>query len=136
MKILCKSNVKLPANQQVNKIGKYIYNNLDGAFKFKTSSNTCDVYFTLLYQLPLESRDESKGKEYNDVHEITVDANITTYQNKIRVNVIEMTPMQRTLGYDLYEPSILEDLEKAKKRIISKVIKKVSKAYSEYDFLF
>lgn len=136
MKILCKSESKLSANQQVNRVGKYLYNNLDGAFKYKTSSNTCDVYFTLLYQLPLESRDESKGEEYNDVHEITVDINITTYQNKVRVNVIEMTPMQRTLGYDLYEPYILENLENAKKRIFNKIIKRVSKAYSDYDFLF
>lgn len=136
MKILCKSNMTLPANQQVNRVGKYLYNNLDGAFKYKTSSNTCDVYFTLLYQLPLDMQEPDKGKEYNDVHEITVDINITTYQNKVRVNVIEMTPMQRTLGYDLYEPYILMDLENAKKRIFNKIIKRVSKAYSDYDFLF
>ena len=98
MKIICKYESKLSANQQVNRVGKYLYKNIDGAFKYKTSSNACDIYFTLLYQLPLESRDESKGKEYNDIHEITVDINITTYQNKIRVNVIEMTPKQRTLG--------------------------------------
>ena len=136
MKILCKSNMMLSANQQVNRVGKYLYNNLDGAFKYKTSSNTCDVYFTLLYQLPLDMQEPDKGKEYNDVHEITVDINITTYQNKVRVNVIEMTPMQRTLGYDLYEPYILENLENAKKRILNKIIKRVSKAYSDYDFLF
>ena len=125
MKILCKSNMTLSANQQVNRVGKYLYKNIDGAFKYKTSSNTCDVYFTLLYQLPLDMQEPDKGKEYNDVHEITVDINITTYQNKVRVNVIEMTPMQRTLGYDLYEPYILEDLENAKKRIFNKIIKRV-----------
>ena len=136
MKILCKSNMMLSANQQVNRVGKYLYNNLDGAFKYKTSSNTCDVYFTLLYQLPLDMQEPDKGKEYNDVHEITVDINITTYQNKVRVNVIEMTPMQRTLGYDLYEPELLENIESAKSRIFKKVVKRVSRAYSEYDFLF
>lgn len=136
MKILCKSESKLSANQQVNRVGKYLYKNIDGAFKYKTSSNTCDVYFTLLYQLPLDMQEPDKGKEYNDVHEITVDINITTYQNKVRVNVIEMTPMQRTLGYDLYEPYVLENLENAKKRIFNKIIKRVSKAYSDYDFLF
>ena len=136
MKIICKSESKLSANQQVNRVGKYLYKNIDGAFKYKTSSNTCDVYFTLLYQLPLDMQEPDKGKEYNDVHEITVDINITTYQNKVRVNVIEMTPMQRTLGYDLYEPYVLENLENAKKRIFNKIIKRVSKAYSDYDFLF
>ena len=136
MKILCKSESKLSANQQVNRVGKYLYKNIDRAFKYKTSSNTCDIYFTLLYQLPLDMQEPDKGKEYNDVHEITVDINITTYQNKIRVNVIEMTPKQRTLGYDLYEPELLENLESAKSRIFKRVVKKVSKAYSEYDFLF
>lgn len=137
MKILCKSQPQtLSANQQVNRIGRYLYNNIDGAFKYKKSSNTFDVYFTLLYQLPLHMQDESKGQEYNDVHEITVDINITTYQNKVRVNTIELTPMQRTLGYDLYEPSILEDLESAKRKIFNKVCKKIYKAYSEYEFLF
>lgn len=136
MKILCKSNMKLSSNQQVNRVGKYLYNNIDGAFKYKTSSNMCDVFFTLLYQLPLDMQEPDKGEEYNDVHEITVDINITTYQNKVRVNVIEMTPMHRTLGYDLYEPYVLEDLENAKKRIFNKIIKRVSKAYSDYDFLF
>lgn len=136
MKILCKSSVKLPANQQVNRIGKYLYNNLDGAFKYTTSSNMCDIFFTLLYQLPLDMQEPDKGEEYNDVHEITVDINITTYQNKIRVNVIEVTPQERTLGYDLYEPKLLENLESAKSRIFKKVVKRVSRAYSEYDFLF
>ena len=137
MKILCKSQPqKFSANQQVNRIGRYLYNNIDGAFKYKKSSNTFDVYFTLLYQLPSYMQDESKGRDYNDVHEITVDINITTYQNKIRVNTIELTPMQRTLGYDIYDPCTLEDLESAKKKIFNKVCKKVCKAYSEYEFLF
>ena len=136
MKILCKSAQHLSANQQVNRIGKYLYDHIDGSFKFSRSSNMCDVYFTLLYQLPIHLQDESRGQEYNDVHEITIDINITTYQNKVRVNTIELSPMQRTLGYDLYEPYILEDLESAKRKIYNKVCKKVYKAYSEYEFLF
>ena len=137
MKISCKSQSnKIPANQQVNRVGKYLYKNIDGAFKFKTSSNMCDVYFTLLYQLPEYAQDLSKGEEYNDVHEITIDINITTYQNKVRVNTIELDPKQRTLGYDLYDPCSLEDLETAKKRVFARVVKKVAKAYAEYEFLF
>lgn len=136
MKILCKTEPKLSANQQVNRIGKYLYKNLDGAFKYQTSSNTCDVFFTLLYQLPLDMQEPDKGEEYNDVHEITVDINITTYQNKVRVNVIEMTPKQRTLGYDLYDPELLQDLEFARSKILKKIVKRVSKAYSEYEVLF
>lgn len=136
MKIIASNQTKLQAGQQVNRIGKYLYKNLDGAFKYKTSSNTCDVYFTLLYQIPYLQRIPGKGKQYNDVHEMVIDLNVTTYQNKVRVNIVEMDPNERTLGYDVYLPEKLEDLESAKKTILNKVIKKVSKAYENYDFLF
>ena len=127
---------KIPASQQVNKIGSYLYRNLDGAFKFKKSSNMYDVYVTLLYQIPYWDRIPGKGKAYNDVHEMTLNLNITTYQNKIRVNVIELTPEERTLGYDLYSPEIAQDLENAKTIIFNKVVKRISKAYEDYDILF
>lgn len=124
--IFSSTQSKLSANQQVNRVGKYIYKNLDGAFKFKTSSNMCDVYITLLYEVP--------GS--NDVKEMTLDLNITTYQNKLRVNIIELTPQERTIGYDLYKPEDLMNLEEAKKTILQKVIKRISKAYEGYNFLF
>lgn len=124
--IFSSTQQKLSANQQVNRVGKYIYKNLDGAFKFKTSSNMCDVYITLLYEVPSS----------NDVKEMTLDLNITTYQNKLRVNIIELTPQERTIGYDLYKPEDLMNLEEAKKTILQKVIKRISKAYEDYNFLF
>lgn len=127
---------KLSANQQVNRVGKYLYKNLDGSFKIKNASNTCDVYTTVLYQIPYLQRIPGKGKEYNDVHEMTLNLNITTYQNKVRINIIEMDPNDRTIGYDLYKPEVLEDLEFACRLIFQKVCKKISKAYEDYDFLF
>lgn len=126
----------ISANQQVNKVGNYLYKHIDGAFKYKKSSNQYDVYFTLLYQVPYLQRIPGKGKEYNDVHEMTVDINITTYQNKLRVNVIELAPNERTIGYNLYRPEVLEDLPSAMARIWRNVIKQVSKAYKDYDFIF
>ena len=119
---------EIPASLKVNKIGKYLYNHIDGAFKFKLSSNACDVYFTLLYQ--------SINIPNDDVHEITINLSVTTYQNKIRVNIIEVTPKSRTLGYNLYSPEILEDLESAKRLIMKDVIRRMSKVYREYEFIF
>lgn len=139
MKILCRqltNQPKLHSNQQVNRVGKYLYNHIDGAFKYKTSSNMFDVYFTLLYQLPIETQDWSKGEDYNDVHEMTINLNITTYQNKLRVNIIELTPNQKTIGYDLYLPEQMINLEEARKLILDKVVKRVSRAYKDYEFLF
>lgn len=122
-----KQTQTIPANLAVNKIGKYLYKHLDGAFKFKTSANTCDVYFLLLYQEP----------GVCDVQEMHINLNITTYQNKVRVNAIEVTPEERTLGYDCYSPELIQtDLEAAKKKIFDTVVKRVSKAYEGYDFIF
>lgn len=127
---------KLEAGQQVNRVGKYMYKNLDGAYNIKFSPNMCDVFITLLYQLPVEDRIPEKGDEYNDVHEMTLNLNITTYQDKLRVNVIELTPEEMTLGHNAYKPEQLMNLKEAIEVIFGNVVKKVSKAYKDYDFIF
>lgn len=121
----------MPASLQVNRVGKYLYNHLDGAFKFVKSGNTADVYVTLLYQLK-----EEFGGDPNDVQEMTININITTYQNKLRVNTIEVTPEERTLGYDLIKPEELVDLKNAMEIIIWKVGNRIRKAYKDYVILF
>lgn len=136
MKIECKSNQPLSANQQVNRLGNFLYKHIDGAFNYKKSSNMYDVYMTILYQLPVDKQDEAKGKEFNDLHEMTLDINITTYLNKVRINIIEMTPEEKTIGYDLYEPEKLEDLVRASEIILKKIHKRISREFREYDFLF
>ena len=123
-------------NQAVNKIGKYLYDHLDGAYDFKRSGNTFDVYTVVLYQIPKYRQNPKDGDEINDVHEMIVNISITTYQNKIRVDAIEVTPDARTLGYDIFEPNIITDLENAKRKILGRVAKRISKAYKDFDFLF
>lgn len=130
-----KQSTKGLGGQWVNKVGKYLYNNLDGAFKFKKSVNMYDVYITLLYQVKEEDRREDDD-EYNDVHEMTLDLNVTTYQNKLRINVIEDDKNERTIGHFVVSEEKLQDLESAKDLIYNKVIKQVSKAYEDFDFIF
>lgn len=133
MKILCvkQNQPQMPASQQVNRVGKYLYKHLDGAYDYKKSGNMYDVYCTLLYQLKPEF-----GGEVNDVKEMTIDINVTTYQNKLRINTIEMTPKERTLGFDLMKPEELIDLQKAMEIIIWKVGNRIRKAYKDYIILF
>lgn len=121
----------LPASTQVNRVGKFLYNHLDGAYKYTKSPNMYDVYVTLLYQLKPEY-----GGGVNEVEEMTININITTYQNKVRVNTIEMTPMERTLGYDIMKPEEMIDLQKAMEIIKWKVGNRIRKAYKEYIILF
>lgn len=118
--------MKYTAAQQVNRIGKAIYKNLDGAFKFVKSSNSCDIYTTVLYEIP--------GS--NDVQEMTLDINLTTYQNKVRVNIIEMDKYERTIGFDLYRPEDLDDSQSSVVRILNRVKRRITKAFENYNFLF
>lgn len=131
MKLFCKTiKPQIPASQQVNRVGKYLYKHLDGAYKFHKSGNMYDVYCTLLYELK-----EEYGGTKNNVQEMTININITTYQNKLRINTIEMTPQERTLGSDSMKPEELADLQTAMKIILWKVGNRVRKAYKDYIIL-
>lgn len=122
----------IPASTQVKRIGKYLYKHIDSAYNFKSSSNMFDVYFTVYYQ----EKHPALGITINGVQEMHIDINITTYQNKVRVNIIEMTPEEQTLGYMLYAPEKLNDLPSAMKLILDKIVKIVEKTYSDFEFIF
>ena len=124
--------MKLSASQQVKRIGKYLYKNLDTAYNFKSGSNMYDVYFTMYYQ----KIHPQLGIAINDIQEMNININITTYQNKVRVDIFEVTPWERTLGYKLYTPEKLEDLPSAMIIIWNDIVKTLTKAYSEYEFIF
>lgn len=137
MRIYSASNrPKLQAGQQVNRVGKYLYKHLDSAQDIKYSPNTCDVYIGLLYQLPRELQDWTKPDDYNDMHEMKINISITTYQNKIRVNVIEVTPQEKTLGCDVYQPDEFLNIEEGCSKIYQRVCKRLTKEFQGYDFIF
>lgn len=121
----------MSANKQVNRVGKYIYKHFDGAYKYDQHANECDIYITILYELK-----EEYGGTKNDVQEMTIDVNITTYSNKLRVNTLEVTPQKRTLGFDLIPPEKLTNLEASKKLIEDIIRKRILKAYSHSITLF
>lgn len=130
-------NTLQPA-QLVNKLGKFMYKHLDGAFKIENTANMCDVYVTVLYAIPREIIELYKiyDPKYSDVNEMTIDINITTYQNKIRVDTIEKTPEEKTLGFDLFPPEKLLDLNKALELVYSKVCRRIEKEFDDFEFLF
>lgn len=132
MKILCSSR-KFQGGQVVNKVGNYLYNHIDSAFKFEKYPNMYDVYFIVLYQISEENRTTHKD---DAVHELPIDLNITTYQDKIRVNIIVQDEYEKTIGTKTFSYDKLDDLEKLRQTVLSFVEKKVTKEYEEYDFLF
>ena len=129
---------RLQPAQLVNKLGKFMYKHLDGAFKIENTANMCDVYVTVLYAIPREIIELYKiyDPKYSDVNEMTIDINITTYQNKIRVDTIEKTPEEKTLGFDLFPPEKLLDLNKALELVYSKVCRRIEKEFDDFEFLF
>lgn len=117
--------------KQVNQVGKYVYKHLDGAFKVVTHSNTCDVYSTVLYQLP---RLKCPIGKWDDIYEMTLCISFTTYANKLRMNVNEVSPNEVTLGHIVVDDSI--DVKELPSLIMSKIRKFVMKRYADYDFLY
>lgn len=120
-----------PVSKLVNQIGKYIYNHLDGAFQYKKSGNTFDVYTTLLYEIK-----EEYGGTKNDVQEMTVNISITCYQSKLRIDTIEMDPDEMTIGFDLLNPGKFSDLESIYIFTMNKVRKRIEKAYENSIILY
>ena len=128
----------LQANQMVNKLGNYLYKNIDSAYKFDKKSNMYDVYFVVYYEIPERIRKvyNLNSPEYTKVNEMEINLNITTYQNKVRIDTIEVTPEARTLGFDLFPPEKLQDLHEAKILVMNKVQKRIQKRFEDFEFIF
>lgn len=117
-------------------LGMYLYKHIDGAYKYEIKSNIFDLYITLYYQLPEYKQIPEKGKEYNDIHEMIINVSITTYSDKIRVNLYEVDPEEMTLGQFILKDDDLIFPEYAKNKILKKIDKALTKRYQEYDFIY
>lgn len=124
-------------NQLVNQVGQWLYKHIDGAYKAVRRPNIYDIYMTVYYQLPrLQQVPGREAEGYNDMHEMKLNISLTTYQNKIRVNIHEITPEEKTFSYMLIPPENLQRVEDAQKLIYDKVVQKIEKHYDGYLFLF
>lgn len=85
---------------------------------------TCDVYMFMYYQVG------------NDLKQMNLNINITTYSKNIRINLIEMTDFEKTLGSKTWKADQLEHLTKAKDLVYDWICSRIAKEYDEYDFIF
>ena len=120
------------AAQKLNSVGKYIYKHIDGAYKIAFGPQTCDVYITMYYQ----PKEEYYQYRTSDMYEMKFDISLATYQNKIRINVTEMTDMERTIGQNIYKPEQLQDMNAAYPMIYDNICKHIEKAYEDFEFVF
>lgn len=111
----------------INKVGKYLNKNIDGAFKIEFGPMECEVTMKMYYQIP------GDPESFDEMH---FKINITSYQNKIRVNLTEDTPLEKTIGQVILNEEELADLNLAKKKILTKLQKAIRREYMQYDFIF
>lgn len=133
--IVCKSNketAKYQGSQAVNIVGRFLYNHIDGAYNIKRSANSVDVYFIILYQKKEELREDSD----KDMHEMKLNINITTYDDKLRMNIIELSPEERTLGFNTFALAKFDDLNSGYNLVMKTLEKRLNKYYEDYDFIF
>ena len=113
--------------QYVNKVGKYLRKNIDGAYKIAFAPEQCDVFMKMYYQTPGDP---------DSFSEMDFIISIATYANKLRVNITENDANEKTIGQlvlDLFE---LNDLGTVKAKVMNKLTKSIVKEYSEYDFVY
>ena len=149
MKILAKKKFgnneeyynRLPLPSQVKRLGKFLSKNLTGVYKVEEPPNQYIIYSTILYQVKPEVRKAMKRyqKEFQGieetVYEMNIYYNITTYQQYIRVNVIQLDENEQTLGYLRLEPKELMSLPFCKQKILEYTKKVIEKKYSDYEVL-
>lgn len=105
-------NQNLQGGQVVKKVGSYLYRHLDSAYNYKNSANSYDVYIYVYHK--------------ND--KIDLDINITTYADKIRINITEISPEEKTIGQIIL--SYKRDLNDFLQLTYNKIITKLDKYYN------
>lgn len=126
----------IPTTQLVSRIGKHIAKNVDGAFKSRVGKNEYSIFITVYYQLKVPEHTPGNQKIETELFEMTYELNITSYANKLRFNIIEISPEERTLQHFTIPYEKLQDVGQARKNIMKKVKQILEKEFLGYDFIF
>lgn len=132
--IECNTTQVVPLNKLINQIGKYLYNHIDGALSYKTSANHAIVEIMLLYQRKPE--DKTGDLHEDDMHEMHIELNLTTYSDKIRLNIIRLDETEKTLGSYTIRVDQPIDYTEVQNQVMSKVRKSLIKEYNMFEFIF
>lgn len=115
--------------QIVNKIGKYLSQNLDGAYKIAFHPMECEVFLKMFYEIA------GDRESFREIHFII---SVTSYSNKLRLNLTEQTPAENTIGQLIISPEDLEahNMSALKYRVRDWLDKSIRKAYKDYEFVY
>ena len=131
--------------QIVKSLGKYLHKALPNSSKFTVGANECTVNMSVYYVLYSDVVGES-GSLKNmsmieieklldvDLTEMILDINITTYANKIRVNIIERSPEEFPVGHIAYPEVKLQNPSNFRDVVMSDIFKKIEKRFTQFKF--
>ena len=115
------------AGSIVNKVGKYLNNNIDGAFKISFHPMECEILSRMYYQVPGDP---------DTFDEMIFSIDIVSYQNRLRVNLTEQTDMEKTIGQIIVTEDELHDLSLLKKKILTRLERFIKKEYEGYEIVY
>lgn len=138
------SNKQLTAEQEVNTLGKWLYKNLDGAFKQQKSSSKYDIWSVVLYSVPYEIRKKyNLDEDYSEVNEMVLNISLVAYRDrnnseipKIRINIIEENPDELTIGSKIYNLTRYNDYYEIRDNMMDYIRVRLENRYEGYDFIF
>lgn len=138
MYILCKQQTRINLTKVANSVGKSIYKRLDGGYSFVKTSTGCEVRSTILYQIPLElsNKYNLSYEQKTQVNVMDVLISITTYSNKLRVEVVELTPEEKTIGFQTFKDSTFTNVQEGVAVVMNFVQRVIRDEFKDYDVLF
>lgn len=105
-------NQNLQGGKVVKTLGTYLYRHLDSSYDVKYSANTSNVYICI----------------YVDNIQINLDIDIRTYSDKVRINLTEISPEEKTIGQIILSFKN-KDMNEFLNLAYNKIIAKLNKYY-------
>lgn len=111
----------------VNKVGKYLHQKLDGAYKIAFHPMECEVFIQMLFEI--EGFRETFG-------EMKFVISIVSYQNKLRINITEISEREKTVGQLILKEEEINNLEHVRAKVIKSINKFLHKEYPDYYLVY
>lgn len=138
MFIYVNSAKQMEVTKLVNTVGKSLYKKLDGSYSFKKGNGFSEVKSTILYQIPKEVSDRynlaQEEREKVNVMEVTI--SITTYSNKLRVEVIELSPEEKTIAFKTFKSDMFNNIQQGISVVYDFITSSIEKEFNGYEILF
>ena len=139
MKILvCSSGTGVEMSKVQQSIAKRLYKELDGAYSLIKKSNLSEVESTILYQIPQHVSDYyNLPKDVRDeVNVMDVLISTASYADKVRIEIIERSPEEKTIAFRSFKAKDFENVQKGVQKVVDYIKFSIREEFSKYEVLF